>query len=310
MFSSKRIRVEILESLDTPVLSSINMNYVPQNLKSILQTNQNTSMIFDDFRVDAVIKKVASTIGPTATIKIYGVSKQNMDAITSVLIKQINYTQNKRVRLSVDNGNGYITLFEGCIQEAVPVYQAVPDCYIQIESSMAAFENAMKLPPISFADKSVAISSMLKTLCSAYGMECYTSDGINSSLPVKPIRLSSENAGIGARIVELCEAYGLKSIRVTNGYRFFLKNESSQYEWLFTPNTMEGYPTYRNRMISVSTDDFIGIEVNDRFRVSGSEVSFANSLWYITMIKYNLQSRAPNGKWEATVIGAPVGEII
>lgn len=292
MFSNKRIKVEV----------------VLNNKYDILGSTQN--LVFEDFKIDVMAKRVENAVGPTASIKIYGVSKEYMDSITTLLFRDTIEIEDKRVIVWVDNGTGYFKLFEGWITEAVPVYRSAPDCYIQIESSMAAYENNMKLPPISFENESVAISSICDAVCAAYGVKSYPSNlvKIQPNVNGKKLRLGSNNEGLNVRVGQLCEAYGLRAFRVIDGYKFFMKSEKGDETlFTFTPETIIGYPSYKNKLIQVETEDFNSIELNNQFRITGSEIPYANGLWYVSIIEYVLQSWTPNGKWQAIIYGGPVG---
>lgn len=290
MFSEKRIRV-------TVSLMEMGAN------KTLFPTK---TIVFSDLKVDVDIKKVYSPVGPTATIKIYGASSQEMKTVTTIALRDTIVIENKRIIVEVDNGNGYFKLFEGCIVEAVPVYQTVPNFYIQIESSVAAYENAMSPPPSSFPVKQAAISDVCKAICNDYGVNCVTAPELDLMPKVAPRRFDQK--GLMARLAAASEAYGLEIIRTGLEYRIFKRGEGKRTIWQFTPNQMNGYPSYSNKMISISTDDFAGVEVCDYFRISGSEVPFANGLWYIVMIQYTLQSKTPNGKWQAIIHGGPQRE--
>lgn len=292
MFSKKRIKVEV----------TLNNKYDLLGSKKTL--------VFEDFKIDIMARRVYNAVGPTATIKIYGVSKQHMDSITTLLLRGSIEIDEKRVRVSVDDGSGYFTLFEGWITEAVPVYRTAPDCYIQIESSMAAYENNMKLPPISFPDSNVAISSMCNAVCSAYGVKSYPSPLLLTQPPVngKKMQLGSNDEGLNVRVGQLCEAYGLNAVRVIDGYKFFMKKEKGDgIPYRFTPENIIGYPSYKNKLLQLDVEDFKNLEINNQIIVSGSQIPYANGLWYISVIQYTLQSWTPNGKWQATLYCGPLG---
>lgn len=292
MFSKKKIKVEV----------------VLNNKYDILGSTQN--LVFEDFRIDVTAKLVENDIGPTASIKIYGISKEHMNSITTLLLRDSIEIEDKRVIVWVDNGSGYFKLFEGWITEAVPVYRGAPECYIQIESSMAAYENNMKLPPISFENESVAISSICDAVCEAYGVKSYPSNLVKEQPKVngKKLRFGSNNEGLNVRIRQLREAFGLRAIRVVDGYKFFMKSEKGDNTvFTFTPETMIGYPSFKNKLIQIETEDFNRIGLNNQFEIKGSEIPYANGLWYVSIIEYVLQSWTPNGKWQATIYGGPVG---
>ena len=310
MFSRKRIKVEII-FYQTTYASALETTGV---FGEGGERTQKGGIVFDDFKVDLTAKRIANAIGPTATIKVYGVSQEHMNSITTMMARDnLTIGDEKKVRVSIDNGGGYITLFEGWITEAVPVYQTAPDCYIHIESSMAAFENSVKLPPISFTNSDVAISDMCMAVCDAYGVDCKTSDLLKSQPKVdgRKLQLGSNDEGLNVRVGQLCEAYGLNAVPTLHGYKFFMEGENGDgLPKYFNPNNMQGYPTYKNRLIQISTEDFSDLDVNDKFIISGSEIPYANAEWFVVVIQYHLQTWTPNGKWCAIVTGGPVlGEL-
>lgn len=296
MFSKKRIKVEIILNNKYDILGSIPI------------------LVFDDFKVDLMAKRIANAIGPTAVVKIYGVSQEHMNSITTMMVRDnLTIGDEKKIRVSVDNGGGYNLLFEGWIMEAVPVYQTAPDCYIHIESSMAAFENSLKLPPISFESSSVAISDMCIAVCKAYGVEGEPSELLKLQPKVdgRKLQLGSNDEGLNVRVGQLCEAYGLNAVPTLTGYKFFMQGEKGDgLPKYFNPNNIQGYPTYKNRLIQISTEDFSNLDVNNKFIISGSEIPYANGEWFVITIQYHLQTWTPNGKWCAVVTGGPVlGEL-
>lgn len=311
MFSRRRLKVEIFIDKSGKFWNLADVNsYLRFNNGNVGDlSGQSTAgseqvLIFDDFKIDVNIKKVFSSVGPTATIKIYGVSKKHLDMMTVVKTRTIHIANN-RVRVSADNGNGYIMVFEGCITEAVPVYESAPECFIQIESSMAAFDNAKEVPPIP-SGKRAAISDICKLVCSSYGVNCIVADDVDLKKEVTTPALNQK--GLTARLAVLSEGFDLSFIYTTEGYRVFKKGSGSRIVWEFTPDKYIGYPSYSKQNLKIKTENFSNIAVYDLFRISGSEVTFANGLWYINMIQYNLQSRMPGGKWEAIIYGYPVSE--
>lgn len=293
MFSSKKLRITI-------------------ETESTAWT-QGKKYILSNLRMDVNITKVFSEIGPTAKIKIYGLSEDKMNQMTILAFKTVWIGKNI-ITIEEDSGGGYNQIFYGYITESMPDYSSVPDYYLRIEASAMAFENAMNPPSqqiktnaASFkATENTSVASLCKFICQQYGKVC------NPSIDLE-LKFVGENPpyinqdGLGARLSFIARTYKVLFVNTPTGINAYDSEKGSKKLFSFTPQNYIGYPILSKEGIFINTTSFRGLEIADRFRVLGSAIASANGYYCIGKINYKLQSEIPNGKWEANIYGFPIG---
>lgn len=280
MFSKKKIKAEI---------TLMDNMFVPEK-----------TLIIEDLPIQANIEYVGLPSAPKATIKIYGVSKEYMDEITTIQLFS-RFIQNRRIRLSIDEGDGYQVLFDGGIVNAVPMYNTAPNVYIQIESSALQYQNFENPPPFKVPDTGMSVFGVIDGICKQYGLTAenctkkanFVSSGIY------------DQTGARARLWAAQKALGVKLWFQTNNIvRVFDKDDAKIFtNYDFTSADYVGYPTFNSNGIEITLDKIIPIECYDTFTISGSEVGFANTTWRCYKKTYNLQNLNGNGKWEMKLMG-------
>lgn len=277
MFSKKKIKVEVTLYNDDSFLSG-------------------SVLTFEDLPVSVEIIKTRFPAEPRASIRVYGVSKEKMEAITTVAWKT-GVIDKKKVRLEVDDGNGYQLLFEGGIRSAVPVYDSAPDVYIQIESSMVAFPNMMKVPPfVSFGEST--IFNVVNGICNQYGSRAINVgvDGVCGSQYF-------DQFGFKNRLNAVCEAFDLFVVEDVSGVFVYPKNGFSAKTYVLTKEHRIGYPSFGYALIKVKVGTLFDIRVGDTFKIDDSEIVFANDKWICGQITYSLQTLSNSGKWQMELTG-------
>ena len=256
-------------------------------------------LVFEDLPVQAQIDYVGLPSAPKAKIRIYGVSKQLMDEITTIQLFS-RFIQNRRVRLSVDEGDGYQVLFDGGIMNAVPMYYSAPNVYIQIESSALMFQQFEDIPPFSIAG-TMSVFDVINGICKDYGMKAEnymkSQRTVNSGV--------FDQAGFRARITAAERALGVKCAFMTNNTVKVLDEDNPKLftNYNLTSADYVGYPTFNSCGVEVVLDKMLPIECYDTFTISGSEVGFANTTWRCYKKTYNLQTLMNNSKWELKLMG-------
>ena len=284
MFSSKRLKIEVT-LYDYKMGESLSVGFA-----------RGKTLIFDDFRIDCKIKKTPSSSGYTASVDIYGVSKEHLEQMTTLAWLSNGFIPPRKIRIYSDEGEGYHTLFEGGIMEAVPVYKNVPDVSIHIESSMLVYPNLMEVPPIPIKT-GTNIPSFLKELCGNYNIECK----IDSSLYGENWKGGTKEItgeGLGMRLDKLNEI-GVAYDFMIDGIRFYkVGKPPKEKTWALNPSIYLGYPTFESYGICVETENTnLDINWGDYLKITGSEVKVALGKWLVNNIEYDLQARKPNGKW-------------
>ena len=285
MFSEKKVKVEV-----------ILYDYKALNGETVTNFKSGKVLTFENYRVNCKILKVPSSAGYTASLDIYGVSKNHLEQMT--MIAWINGEIVPRgVKIYADDGNGYQILFEGGIMEAVPVYKEVPEVAIHIESSMLVYPNLMKAPPISLSN-GTSIPVFCQQLCSAYGVACDVDESASYSWSGGTHTFNQDN--LGDRLDALKDI-GLDYVFGAGVY-VFAKGASTTKKWFFTPAHYVGYPTFETFGICIETADVTSkINCGDIINIKGSDVTVACGDWQVCKIEYNLQPRKPNGEWSMKI---------
>lgn len=290
MFSEKKVRVEI-----TKYTTSVEGGSLLTNFSS------GETYVFDGMKVSCQIQKVPATCGYVASIDIYGVSQQELSSITNIA-----WIQGKIVPMSVrvyaDDGNGYVTVFEGGVMEAIPNYKNVPDVSIHIESSMMVYPNQKKVPPISFVQGTI-ISDICKKLCSSCGYGCIVSPELNL-MYWKGGPKSLTQRSFGECVRELCRIAGLEYAMKNNSVVFYEEGVGTRTTYTFGPKDYVGYPTFEQFGISIKLDNVTSsINCGDVFKISGSVVPNADGYWVTNKIEYKLETWKKNGAWDMILHG-------
>ena len=240
MFSERKIKVEIT-LYDYKIFSNGNL---------ITDFSSGKILTFDNFRTDCKINKVPSSSGYTASVDIIGVSKESLEQMTMMAWLSNGQIKPRGIRIYADDGEGYYTLFEGGIMEAVPVYKNAPDVAIHIESSMLVYPNLKGVPPISIRT-GTNISSFCKELCRLYNVNCTTDSSINEIWTGGGKTFNGES--LGDRLDALKDI-GVEYIFWSSGVHCYKKGISQRREWFFNPSNYNGYPTFETFGICIETD--------------------------------------------------------
>ena len=123
-------------------------------------------MEFKDLPIDVHINKVAWSRSTNfrADIKIHGISKQKMEAISSFRWRDLTVV-NKSVKIYADDGKGELLVFSGTVASAMPVYNA-PDIYIAIESYAGIYDNVnSELPPSHLVGSNIPVPLFFVKIC-------------------------------------------------------------------------------------------------------------------------------------------------
>ncbi len=281
MFSKKRLKVEIL--------------WVEGNITSITSNN---TLIFEDMPIDANISVTTLPSGGSAKIKIYGVSKEYMDAMTTIKWKKPFITQ-KAVFVYADDGEGYKLLFEGNIMDALPRYESAPDVYIEITANMGAYHNMKEVPPFSRKGE-VPTYDVFRDICAAYGISCRNVDNLVQTTCKDPY---FDQSGLSNRLTAASKAYNVYIVYNNNSVDIYPEYMGEAQRWDFTKESYIGYPQITATGVKINLDTIKAVGLRDYFTIKGSEVSAANDSWKIIKYNYNLSTKI-GGKWFMSIDGS------
>ena len=284
-FSSKKLRVliQLSEGEFSPGISAINITDLP---------------------VEANIEQVQLPSGGSAVIKIYGVSKNYMDAITTIQWKT-GFIKKKAICLFANEGDGEHLIYSGTITNAVPCYDSAPDVFIRINSCTGAFWNTMgEVPPYSHKGM-IPVHLAISEMCAQYGVVCKNFGVLKTCSNPR-----FDQKGLKARLNAAALQYGIDITigdGISAGVNIYPKNKNLAKTWSFTPQNYIGYPSFNDCGIVLKLDKlYYDLDLKDYFEVKNSEVSAAKDVWKVQKYSYNVSTKI-GGNWIMTIIGQRIG---
>jgi len=278
-----------------------------KKLKVVIQRTEGVffpgtpTLTFENLPIEVFINKVALSRSSNfkANIKIYGISKEKMDALTTIRWRDLTIVQ-KAVRVYADDGDGEKCIYEGNIETAIPVYSA-PDIYIEIVSNAGTFFNVKSELPPSHLEGNVSVPSFFEKICKDYGTKC-----VNHGVFGFCDDPSVDGCGLQERLRKAGDAYSVEAVINNDSVDIYPTNVSvfdfiaPPKPWILTKDLYINYPTLSIEGIKVTIDKILPIKIKDRIVIKDSEVSAANGQWNIAKMEYNLSTKI-GGNWTITI---------
>lgn len=282
------------------------LSYSKKQLKIIITLAKETfrstgtnTIILDRFRASVDIEKAGGTQFSTAVCKIYGVSQDDMNDITTVMWTRNLLNQNTIEIYAIDDTNNYQTMvFAGDIIQALGYYQEMPNVYLAI-NAQGSFYNALKpYPPTSYQG-SVDVATAISKIATSLGYH-FENNGVNARIN----NLYAWNTGIEQ----------IKAIAAAAGIDIYFDDKTIAICPAGKPRTNYVVTVSRTSgMITYPTIDGIGINLYTLFdplitfggRVQvESDVTRANAEWLISSLSHYLESETPDGAWFTFIRGS------
>lgn len=263
-------------------------------------TGGTSSLNFTNLPIEADIEQGQLPTGGAATIKIYGVSKQHMDAITTIQWKS-GFIEPKAILVFANEGDGEHLIYSGSITSAVPCYDSAPEVYIKINSCTGAYWNTMsEVPPYSHKGMT-PVHLAITEMCAAYGVVCKNNGVLDMC---NNPRFSQK--GLKNRLAEASRKFNIDIVwgdGITPDVNIFPKSGYVAKTWKFTKNNYVGYPSFNACGVDIKLDKlYYDLDIKDFFIISGSEVSAANGSWKVQKVKYNISTKL-GGNWLMSITG-------
>lgn len=257
-------------------------------------------IVFQNVPIEAKIDRSGMNYG--ATVKIYGVSKHFMDAMTLVRWK-VDFVPQRFMRISTKVGKEKVLLFEGNIEYALPMYSSAPNVYIEIQAFAGMFYNVVSFPPdITSFKGSIPAPDLIKRLADHLGMG-FVNYGVNT-VAQNP---SFNESGLRQRVDAIARAYNFVAIVENRRIRIYPKTSDTPFrEWEIDKNNYIGYPSFTSSGINVVLDEVFDIELQDWFTIKDSEIEQANDTWIAKKVVFNLSTKI-GGKWQMSIDGVRNG---
>ena len=260
---------------------------------------------FVNLPIEVKINKAILPAGSSAMINIYGISKDKMDAITTIAWKT-GFIDNKDLIIFANDGDGEHVLFSGKVMSAFPNYNNAPDICISINACAGAYYNLVTdVPPSSIREGAeVPVHQVFAEICKQYNMN-FENRGVFSVCKYP----RTEGHGLADRLYKAARAYNVNVVIEGNNVTIWPKDSYlyTAQQLTLTSKDYIGYPSFNTTGIDIKLDRLLrSLRLGDFFTIAGSDVSAANDRWSVIKIVFDISTKI-GGKWEMDVSAVRVG---
>ena len=271
-------------------------------------------LVVSGLRMTAAIKGPGLPSFPSATLQIYGMAQQDMNALAIVPVQggKPEYTFNT-VQIEADSGNGFTFIFSGQIYMAGPDYSAAPDVCLFVHAQSAGFDQLTAANPTAYPG-TANVADIVNNLASKMGM-AFENDGVTGTLTnayysgtlASQLRKVCQDAGIYNSLEPGNAATGSQNLLVISPAGVPRKSIAP---FILTPSSgLVGYPrVLGNGFIDVRSLFNPAYRQNGPITIQGSDVvidpslpktlnSAADGNWIIGPLTHTLESQKPQGAW-------------
>jgi hypothetical protein len=259
-------------------------------------STDNDQIILEGFRATADINKAGGMMMGTLRAKIYGVSRADMNSITTLQWKPGTLIPNTVEVFAID-GTVESLVFAGNIVNAWADYQGAPDVFLHIQSQAAYFNQLKAVPPRSFKGR-VDVASVMGQIARELG---YTFENNGVNVQLNDIYLP--NTGI-EQVKDLarmagCDVYlddKILAITPPNVPRHVVGPVISASSGLVS------YPTFDGLGVNFQTLFNPAVTFGGLVKLE-TEVVQAAGEWVVSSVAHRLESERVGGAWFSNVRG-------
>lgn len=249
------------------------------------------------FRASVTVDKGGGQMFGTLRAQIYGVSASDMNSITTLQYQALTTTRNT-ISVHATDGDQDTLIFTGNIVNAWPVYQSLPDVYLQIEAQMAFLNQLTPVAPSSFkgsADAAVIMNQLANTMG-------YTFENNGVSVQLSNVYLPGTGTDQAKKLADMAGiVWGIDNnilwIANKNGDR------GGTIPQISASSGLNGYPTPDGQgFINFQTLFNPAIRFLGRIQLISS-IPKANAQWIVTSVAHRLECEKPGGAWFSQIRG-------
>lgn len=258
--------------------------------------SDNNQITLEGYRAIADIDKAGGMMMGTLRARIYGVTQDDMNSITTLQWKPQETIPNTVEVYAID-GNTETLVFAGNIVNAWGDYQTMPEVYLRLQAQSAFINQLKPVPPRSFKG-SIDVASVMSQIAKDLGYN-FENNGVNVTLTdVYLPNTGLEQAKDLAHAANIDLYLDDKTLAITpaNSPRGELIPEISAESGLI------GYPTFDGIGVNFQTLFNPSITFGGRIKLM-TDIKQAKGEWIVTSIGYRLESEKPGGAWLANVRG-------
>lgn len=258
-------------------------------------------------RMSAVIKGSGVPAFPELSLRIYGLSPQDMNALAVVQVQggkpEFNFNT---VQVEADSGDGFTFIFSGQIFQAGPDYSGVPDVCLFVHAQSAGFDQLSPANPTAYSGVA-NVADIAANLASKMSM-AFENDGVTGTLTN-----AYYSGTIASQLRKLCQDANIvhaienQNLLVISPFGVARKNVQA---WVLTPTSgLNSYPeVLGNGYLNVRSLFNPAYRMNGPITIKDSDVvidprlpktlnSLADGDWIIGPLTHTLESQKPGGLW-------------
>lgn len=259
---------------------------------------ENNTIIFDGLRTSCQIQYGNGAVLPSAHIRIYGLKMANMAKLLRVQWNTKQALQNL-IQIEAGDSNKTSIVYSGNITFAKPDFTSAPDVSLIIESHTGIQHQLMPTPPRSFEGE-IDVAQAIKQLADDMGF-IFENNGVTAKLSNQYL----DNTAM-AQVQKLAWAADIDLYIENNIIAIAPKGAPRTIDVpVISPQTgLIGYPV----------PDLIGVQFMCLYdpavrfgglvQITNSMIEQCNGKWRVFGLSISLDSKTPNGKWQAEVRAA------
>lgn len=259
-------------------------------------SSENDQIMLEGYRAIADIDKAGGMMMGTLRARVYGVSQEDMNSITTLQWKPQSIIPNTVEVYAID-GDKETLVFAGNIVNAWGDYQSMPDVYLRMQAQSAFINQLKPIAPRSFQG-SIDVASVMGQIAKDLGYN-FENNGVSVTLTdVYLPNTGLEQAKDLAHAANIDLYLDDKTLAITpaNSPRGELIPEIS------AESGMIGYPTFDGIGVNFQTIFNPSVTFGGRIKLT-TDIKQAAGEWIVTSIGHRLESEKPGGSWLSNVRG-------
>jgi len=256
----------------------------------------------EGYRISADVSNVGGFTSATLSAKVYGVSESQMNRVVTIGWYNEAIINNSIFVTAID-GDTRTLIFAGTVVNCWAAYDEAPNVYLKIEAQQN-YNVAMNNASVKHFPGAQPVADIVAQLANAMGLDFTNTENITTVVtdetligsPYAQIMTLMKDTGVGIFI-------SAKTIALTSSPR--------------TPITTEVVPLVSKDtgLILYPTPEMFGVSFSCLFNpqiVYGgivqvqSRVKLACGQWFVSSLKYTLNSFDPNPQWKCDVKGSTI----
>lgn len=286
-------------------IKNLRFTFTLANNAKFQGTNSNVLQV-SGLRALATIRGAGLPAFPEATLTIYGLLQDDMNALTSLQFQPLSMLRNTVVVEADSSGLGnFATVFSGQIITSGPDYDGVPDVPFHISARVLGFESLNPATATSYTGPT-SVATIVNALASKMGY-VFENNGVATQLSspyfsgtlAEQLRTVKQQAGIDVyiedNVIAICPPGGVRN----------------QQTFVLSPTSgLVGYPKldYNRGYVYAKSRFNPGMRFGGPLVLQDSDVPLANGSWVIGTISHDIDSLVLSSpKWFTDVLLYPKG---